>query len=235
MMLPVAILAGGLATRLRPVTETIPKALIPVAGQPFIARQLRYLRGQGIVRVVICTGHLGEQIEKYVGTGRAFDVEVAYSADGPTLLGTGGALRQAVPLLGDAFFVLYGDSYLPCRFDRVERAWHASGAPALMTVLRNAGRWDRSNVLFRDGLVVEYNKLAPRPEMDWIDYGLSVITPAALDEHPAPGAFDLGDVFHGLSLAGRLAGCEVTERFYEIGSPQGLQAAETYFSRREPA
>jgi N-acetyl-alpha-D-muramate 1-phosphate uridylyltransferase len=234
-MLPVAILAGGLATRLRPVTTTIPKALVPVVGEPFIGRQLRQLRSEGIARVVVCTGYLGEQIEEYVGTGRSFGVEVAYSPDGPAPLGTGGALRQALPLLGDAFFVLYGDSYLPCNFAAVERAWDASDAPALMTVLRNAGRWDRSNVLFRDGRVVEYNKSAPRPEMDHIDYGLSVLTFGAVRNHRAPGAFDLADLFHRLSTTGHLAAFEVTERFYEIGSPEGLRDAEAYFSGLESA
>jgi N-acetyl-alpha-D-muramate 1-phosphate uridylyltransferase len=234
-MLPIAILAGGLATRLRPVTTTIPKALVPVAGEPFIGRQLRQLRAEGVTRVVVCTGYLGDQIEEYVGTGRSFGVEVAYSPDGPALLGTGGALRQALPLLGDAFFVLYGDSYLPCDFAAVERAWDASGAAALMTVLRNTGRWDRSNVLFREGRVVEYNKSTPRPEMDHIDYGLSVLSSVAVRDHPALGAFDLADLFHRLSTTGRLGAFEVTERFYEIGSPEGLRDAEAYFSGLESA
>src|SRR5687768_15932185 len=152
-MLPVAILAGGLATRLRPITETIPKALVDVAGEPFLARQLRYLRAQGITKVVLCVSYRGEQIEAVIGDGRDFGLEVRYSFDGPTLLGTGGALNRALPLLGERFFILYGDSFLPVDFGAVAAAFSASGKPALMTVLRNANHWDLSNVRYEDGVV----------------------------------------------------------------------------------
>ena len=236
-MFPVAILAGGLATRLRPITETIPKALVEVAGKPFICRQLEYLRDQKVRKVVMCVGYLGEQIEAVVGNGGAFDLQVAYSHDGPALLGTGGALRQAGPLLGEVFFVLYGDSFLPCDFGAVQAAYVRAGMPALMTVLRNANRWDTSNVLYRDGRILEYNKRAPRPEMHHIDYGLGIVSRDILARHSDKGAqaFDLSDVYHELSLAGRLAGFEVNERerFYEIGSHQGLKETEQYFLTRD--
>lgn len=228
-MLPVAILAGGLATRLRPITETIPKALVEVAGEPFLARQLRYLRGQGIPRVVLCVSYRAEQIEAAVGDGREFGLEVHYSFDGPTLLGTGGALKRALPLLGDRFFVLWGDSFLPVEFRAVEETFKASGKPALMTVLRNANHWDRSNVRYEDGVVIEYNKRAPAPDMAYIDYGLSVLSASVLADYPGGEAFDLADVMHRLSLAGQLAGLEVFERFYEIGSHHGLAETEAYF------
>jgi len=231
-MLPVAILAGGLATRLQPVTQKIPKALIEVAGKPFIGRQLDYLSCLGITRVVACVGYLGEQIESAIGDGRAFGLAVEYSYDGPVLLGTGGALKRALPLLGERFFTLYGDSYLPCDFRAVQQAFLESGEPALMTVMHNEDQWDKSNVSFRDGRIVEYNKSAPGPEMTYIDYGLGILTAPALESYPKARAFDLSEVYHELSLAGRLAGFEVTERFYEIGSPQGLKEAETYFSAR---
>src|ERR1700712_1818752 len=168
MKLSVAILAGGLATRLRPITETIPKALVDVAGVPFVCRQLEYLREQGVKKVVLCTGYLGEMIEDVVGDGSAFGLEVAYSPDGPTLLGTGGAMKQALSLLGDSFFLLYGDSYLPIDFSKVEEAFIEGGKSGLMTVLDNGDRWDKSNVLFRDGRLVEYNKKSPRAEMRYI-------------------------------------------------------------------
>jgi NDP-sugar pyrophosphorylase family protein len=234
-MLPVAILAGGLATRLEPITRTIPKALIEVAGKPFIYRQLDYLFRQGVTRVVACVGHLGEQIESAVGDGRAFGLALQYSYDGPVLLGTGGALRRALPLLGERFFALYGDSYLPCDFRAVQQAFLKSGKPALMTVLHNEDQWDKSNVSLRDGRIVEYNKSAPRPEMTYIDYGLGILTAGALESYPKDRAFDLSDVYHELSLAGRLAGFEVTERFYEIGSSQGLKETEAYFSAKAGA
>ena len=231
-MFPVAILAGGLATRLGPITEKFPKALIEVSGKAFVCRQLEYIRCQGVTQVVMCTGYLGEQIEAVVKDGSAFNLRVQYSPDGPTLLGTGGALRQALPLLGEHFFVLYGDSYLPCDFRAVQNAFVQCGKPALMTVLRNEDRWDKSNVLFHDARILEYNKRARQPEMMYIDYGLGILSAAVLAYYPEREAFDLADVYHELSLANRLAGFEVSERFYEIGSLQGLKEAEAYFSKR---
>ena len=229
MKLPVAILAGGLATRLHPITETIPKALVEVAGKPFILRQLEYLRRQGVSRVVLCTGFLGEQIEAIVGDGSALELAVSYSQDWPNLMGTGGALKQALPLLDTQVLVLYGDSYLPIDFASVERVFLASGKPALMTVQRNADRWDKSNVLFRDGVIVEYNKQSPTPEMKHIDYGLGALSAPILADEKTRGPLDLADIYHRLSLSGQLAGYEVYERFYEIGSHKGLAEAADYF------
>jgi MurNAc alpha-1-phosphate uridylyltransferase len=228
-MLPVAILAGGLATRLRPITETIPKALVAVAGQPFIFWQLNYLHGQGVRRVVLCIGYLGEMIEAVVGNGARFGLEVTYVLDGPNLMGTGGALKNALPILGDDFFVLYGDSFLPVDFGAVERAFLASGMVALMTVLKNDDQWDKSNVLFSRGKLLHYNKRAPVQDMTYIDFGLGVVSAEVLDAYPDALPFDLGDVYHALSLQGRLAGFEVNQRFYEIGSHSGLKETEAFF------
>ena len=158
-MLPVAILAGGLATRLRPITETIPKALVEVAGEPFIARQLNYLSEQGVSKVVLCVGYLGDMIRDVVGSGERFGLKVSYSEDGPTLLGTGGALKAALPLLGRHFFVLYGDSYLPVNFSAVQTAYEQNKRQSLMTVLKNQDRWDKSNVLFVLNLVVFFSSI----------------------------------------------------------------------------
>ena len=234
-MLPVAILVGGLATRLRPITETIPKALVEVAGEPFICRQLDYLHEQGIRRVVLCMGYLGEMIQAVVGNGSKFGVNVAYVSDGSVLLGTGGALKQALPLLGKQFFVLYGDSFLPIDFSAVEQAFLGSNKDALMTVLKNDDRWDKSNVLFRAGELIEYNKHVPRPEMAFIDYGLGVLTSRVLENYSTGQGFDLAEVYHVLSLHGQLAGYEVRERFYEIGSHHGLKETITYFSKKGEA
>ena len=228
-----AILAGGLATRLHPITETIPKALVDVAGTPFIVRQLDYLRRQGTSRVVLCVGFLGDQIEAVVGDGSAMGLAVCYSQDWPKLKGTGGALKQALPLLDSRFLVLYGDSYLPIDFAAVERQFLASGKPALMTVQRNADRWDKSNVLFEHNVIVEYNKRAPTPDMRHIDYGLGAMSAQVLADEGTTGPFDLADVYQRLSQSGLLAGYEVHERFYEIGSHQGLAEAADYFKGRE--
>lgn len=232
-MFPVMILAGGLATRLRPITEKIPKALLQVAGKPFVFHQLHYLRRQGIRRVILCTGYLGDQIEEVVGNGTAFDLEVDYSPDGPMLLGTGGAIRKALSLVQSPFFVLYGDSFLPIRYKDVEDYFIKSGKPALMTVFRNANRWDKSNVLFREGRLIEYNKLAPRTEMAHIDYGLGILSPKVFEGSPKERSFDLAEVYHGLSIKDSLSGFEVTERFYEVGSLEGIRETENYFLSQE--
>ena len=232
-MLTVAILAGGLATRLRPITETIPKALVEVAGKPFIVHQLGYLREQGISQVVLCVGYLGDMIRDVVGNGASLGLKVSYSEDGPNLLGTGGALAKAIDLLGDHFFVLYGDSFLPLNFSVVQSAYEKSKLPALMTVLKNQNQWDKSNVLFVDGQLLEYNKRAPRPEMTYIDYGLGVLSASVLEQYSAGQVFDLADIYQDLSLKGRLDGLEVLERFYEIGSHVGLKETEEYLLNKE--
>lgn len=235
-MLPVAILAGGLATRLRPLTETIPKALIEIAGKPFIDHQLAYLRRQQITRVVLCVGFLGEMIEEHVQNGSAFGLQVTYSYDGPQLLGTGGSLKQALPLLGNAFFVLYGDSYLPCDFQAVQRAFELAHKPALMTVFKNNGQWDTSNVaLSTDGLSIYYNKFSIRPDMHHIDYGLSILTPAPLLQRYNENIFDFAAILHELSTCSELAPHEVFGRFYEIGSLNGINELETLFKKSSGA
>jgi NDP-sugar pyrophosphorylase family protein len=210
----------------------VPKALLPFAGRPFIHWQLELLARRGIAQVVLCVGFLGELIRNAVGDGADFGLEVRYSFDGERLLGTGGALKRALPLLGEHFFVLYGDSYLNCSFAAAQEAYEASRSPGLMTVFRNEDRWDRSNVLWRDGKIVEYNKRAPRADMVHVDYGLAVLNAQALRKRPDEAAFDLADVYHELSLQGALAGLEVGERFYEIGSTRGIEETERYLSAR---
>jgi NDP-sugar pyrophosphorylase family protein len=224
--LPVAILAGGLATRLRPLTEKLPKVLLPVAGRPFLAHQLRLLRDQGIRRAVLCLGHLGEMVVKEFGNGSAHGVKLAYSFDGPVLLGTGGAIKRALPLLGERFFVLYGDSYLPIEWRAVAECFSRSGKLGLMTVYENRGQYDTSNVVFRDGEIAVYDKKVRLPEMHHIDYGLSLFRAAAFDSWPADKPFDLADVMQRLVAQKQLAGFEIRERFYEIGSRAGLMELE---------
>jgi D-sedoheptulose 7-phosphate isomerase len=227
-MLPLALLAGGLATRLKAIAEGKPKSLVPVKGEPFIAHQLRLLRREGITRVVLCLGHLGTTIEAFVGDGSRFGLNVVCQFDGDRLLGTGGALRQALPLLGERFMVLYGDSYLDIPFAPVQLAFERSGAPALMTVLRNEGRWDKSNVVFDGVRVVRHDKHAWDPRMQYIDYGLSLVSAPVLATKPAGEPFDLADFYGSLAAEGRLAGYEVSRRFYEIGTPEGLADTEAF-------
>jgi NDP-sugar pyrophosphorylase family protein len=227
-MLPVAILAGGLAMRLRPVTEKIPKALIEINGEPFLAHQLRLLAASGIRRVTLLVGYLGEMLEAFAGDGSRFGLEVTYSPDGPELRGTAGAVAKARPLLGESFFVLYGDSYLPCDYAAVERAFAESGKPALMTVYHNRNQWDASNVRFEAGRILAYDKKLRTPEMRHIDYGLGVFHGLAFDGIPDHGAHDLADLYRGLAERGDLAGFEVEQRFYETGSFAGIQELSEY-------
>jgi NDP-sugar pyrophosphorylase family protein len=223
---PLALLAGGLATRMRPLTEYVPKSLLRIDGEPFLAHQLRLLVEQGISDIVICCGHLGEQIETFVGDGSRFGCRIQYSYDGDALLGTGGALRQALPLLGQSFFVMYGDSYLLADPWRTWRVFQGCGQPALMTVFRNDDRWGASNVEVRKGSIVSYDKLRRDPEMRYIDYGLSLIQANVLKELPDRKSFDLAEVMSRLAADRRLVAHEVHGRFYEIGSPEGFCETE---------
>jgi NDP-sugar pyrophosphorylase family protein len=226
-----AILAGGLATRLRPITERIPKALVDIEGEPFIAHQLRLLHSKGIRRVVLCLGYLGDMVRQFVGDGSAFGLGVEYSFDGPTLRGTAGAIHQALPLLGSVFFVLYGDSYLPCDYAAVEEAFRQSGKMGLMTVFRNEGQWDSSNVEFADGRILAYDKKNRTPRMRHIDYGLGAFDRRTF-EALAPGSvYDLATMYQDLLAADELAACEVKERFYEIGSPAGIEELSQLLKR----
>jgi NDP-sugar pyrophosphorylase family protein len=230
--IPVALLAGGLATRLRPLTATVPKVMVEVAGRPFIDHQLALLRAHGIRRVVLCLGHLGEMAEDYLGDGSACGMDLRYSYDGDRLLGTGGALRQAAPLLDEVFWVLYGDSYLEIDYRAVLADFLRQDALGLMTVMHNGDQWDRSNVVFRDGRVVTYSKRQRTAEMQHIDYGLSLLRREALAHLSAEGPCDLADLYGELIARGRMAGHEVTRRFYEIGSPAGLAETRAYLQGR---
>jgi NDP-sugar pyrophosphorylase family protein len=203
-----------------------PKPLLAVANRPFLHHQLELLKSHGAHRVVICVGYLGERIEASIGRGDGFGLDIRYAHDGPALAGTAGAVRNALPLLGERFLVLYGDTYLRIDYREVAAELHRRGLPAIMTVLRNEGRWDTSNAEVDGGMVRHYDKRAPTPAMGWIDYGLAALTPAAFDA--APGASDLADVYAALALAGRLGAFEARERFYEIGTPEALRETEAF-------
>jgi prepilin-type processing-associated H-X9-DG protein len=233
MTLPVAILAGGLATRLRPATDRIPKSLIDVGGRPFAVHQLELLRRQGYTDIVFLVGHLGTMIADVLGDGSRWGARVRYVHDGPRALGTGGALRRALPELGEAFFVLYGDSYLECDFAAIEREFRQGGKRGLMTVCRNDDRWDRSNVLFADGRIVSYDKQRPSEDMRHIDYGLGAFLRAAFAGRPADEALDLATVYQDLLADGDLAGVEVPGRFFEIGSPAGLEETRAHLAGKD--
>ena len=229
---PVALLAGGLATRLRPITQTIPKALVDLAGKAFIDHQLALLRRNGIRNVVMCLGYLGEQVEQHLGDGSRQGMALRYSYDGEKLMGTGGALRRAAHLLGDVFWVMYGDSYMDIDYPAVLADFDSKpDALGLMTVFRNDNRWDRSNVVFRGGQLIRYDKRSQTPDMNYVDYGVQLLRRTALQRIPADRPYDLADLYAELSNEGRLAGHEVFNRFYEIGTPASLEEARKYLEQ----
>lgn len=232
MSLPVAILAGGLATRLRPLTEKIPKILVEIHGEPFLSHQLRLLRTGGIRKVILCAWYRGELIREFAGDGKKFGLEISYSFDGEHPLGTGGAIRKALPLLGDVFFVLYGDSYLSCDYSAIEAAFLTSQKDALMTVYHNRDHGDQSNVQYSEGRILAYNKQPRTPLMEHIDYGLGVFRAGAFKNYAADTAFDLVEVYQNLLAGGRLSGYEMRERFFEIGSLSGIKELEDHLKKR---
>jgi len=229
-LLTVAILAGGLATRLRPMTETVPKSLLEVNGEPFAMHQLRLLQANGIRRVVMCVGHLGALVQRAIGDGSALGLQVDYSFDGPALLGTAGAIKNALPKLGESFFVMYGDSYLPCDYTAIARNFGSAGVLGMMTVFRNEGKWDTSNLEFEAGKILAYSKTNRNPRMRYIDYGLGVFRAEAFYNLPVGQASDLTELYVDLLQRKQLAAYEVTERFYEIGSPEGLRETTDFLA-----
>lgn len=228
---PICILAGGLGTRLGAQVRDTPKPLLPVAGAPFILHQLRLLARYGARHAVICVGYLGERIVEQIGTHQ-FGITIHYSHDGERPLGTLGAIRRAAPLLGTRFLVLYGDTYLRIDYAAAADAWQESGLGAMMTVLRNNGRWDASNATFDGRLVIAYDKRSPAPEMDWIDYGLGGLDAATL-ALVSPDTSELSDLYHELARAGQLFGFEAHERFYEIGTPEALAETSAFLARAD--
>jgi NDP-sugar pyrophosphorylase family protein len=228
----VAILAGGLATRLHPITEKIPKLLVDVAGEPFFNHQLRLLRSAGLNHIVLCLGYLGEQVVDIYGNGANWDVEIDYSFDGPNLLGTGGALMKALPKLGENFYVLYGDSYLPINYMEIGKAFYQSGKKGLMTIYKNSGLYDVSNVWFENRDIRSYDKTRKNPLMQHIDYGLSAFQNQAFSGFSLESKFDLSDVQTALVKENQMVGIEIFERFYEVGSHAGLQELNALISTK---
>jgi NDP-sugar pyrophosphorylase family protein len=223
---PVCILAGGHGTRLGERVRDVPKPLLEVADEPFLMHQLRLLADHGVREALICVGYLGEMIEARIGQ-ECCGVRVAYSRDSPGLDGTLGAIRRALPLLPERFLVLYGDTYLRLDYRAAERAWRDSGLSALMAVLRNDGRWGTSNVHYREGRVLAYDKHSPSPGMSWIDYGLGGLTAGAL-ERVARSERDLAALYGTLAQRGELCGYAVSERFYEIGTPAAVEQTDAF-------
>jgi len=224
----VVIITGGIATRLRPMTVNVPKAMLPIAGKPFIAHQLDLFKKNGLQRVVICSGYLSKQIEDFVGDGSRFGLSVSFSVDGKKLLGTGGAVKKALPLLDDEFFVIYGDSYLNVNFKNVYDYFISQSGLGLMTVFKNLDAWDSSNIVFKDGHILDYDKAIKTKNMEYIDYGLGILNKTAFELMNKHEIFDLSELYKKIINMQKMIGYEVVNRFYEIGSPEGLAETEKY-------
>lgn len=228
---PVAILAGGLATRLYPITHTIPKSLVPVAGKPFIEHQLKLFKSYGAEKIVLCVGNMSKLIEEFVGDGRRFGLKVKYSYDGEKQLGTGGAIKKALPILGRVFLVTYGDSYLETPLIPIVEKFRKVKKSGLMVVYKNRGKYDTSNVVFSKDKILLYDKKQRTPDMHHIDYGIGVLTASAFSEFKNE-EFDLADLYTKLVEENDLAGFEVFQRFYEIGSHDGLKTTNLYLRKK---
>ncbi len=228
----VLILAGGRGTRLGVLSDTAPKAMMPVAGAPFIDHQLNLLAQNGVEHVVLCVSYLADQIRNHVGSGSKYSLKVDYAEDGEHPLGTGGAVINALKFVGGDFAVLYGDTYLDIDYRAAYKAFKGFACAGLMTVLANANQWERSNILFREGQVVRYDKTCPSDDMMHIDYGLSLFRLDAFDKYPPGMSFDLTKVFQDLIAEKQMAGYEVFQRFYEIGTPSALELTERFLSER---
>jgi NDP-sugar pyrophosphorylase family protein len=228
---PVCILAGGLGTRLGERVRDTPKPLLAVAGEPFLCHQLRLLAANRAEEVVLCVGYRGEQIKSLLGNER-FGIRIRYSFDGPHLDGTLGAVRRALPLLGERFLVLNGDTYLPIDYAAAVAAWRASGLPAMMSVLRNDGCWEPSNASYADGRVLAYEKGVAREDLRWIDCGLGGLLRTVVERSPCDGVTkedrDLASLMGELAREELLCGVETTIRYYEIGTPGALAQTDSF-------
>lgn len=223
----VIILAGGLATRLYPETLKIPKSLIKIYNDPFIKHQLLLLKSKGITNIILSLGNLGEKVEKYIQENNNFDLDIEYSFDGSKLLGTGGAIKNAFSKLSNPFGIIYGDSFLNIEYLDIINYFKQYSTLGLMTVLKNNNLWDKSNIVFRDGKILEYNK-DKTGDYQYIDYGFSILKKESFENFFAKDIFDLKEVFYELVRNNQLIGYEVFNRFYEIGSVSGIKETENY-------
>ncbi len=222
MDMQVAIIAGGLATRLGELTKSQPKSMIMIEGKPFLAYQLEYLKKAGVRNVILCTGHLGQQIEDYFGDGSKFGISIEYSREDRPL-GTAGALKRAESKLLDIFFTLYGDSYLFLDYKLALSHFKSKNKLGMMSVYKNRDLYDKSNTAVSDGMVKRYSKQEKTQDMVYIEYGANIFDKKVLEMIPQDKPYGLEDLFPRLIEKEQLAAYEVTERFYETGSKQGIQ------------
>lgn len=231
-MLPVVILSGGLGTRLGKLAEHLPKSLIEICGKPFIEWQLKLLVSHGVKRIIYCTGHMSDKIKERISQCNIYDLEIDFSEDGKSLLGTGGAIRNALEFLPEEFIVLYGDSYLEMDYKKFCADFNDPEISALMSVYKNSNKLDRSNILLKNGIIEKYQKFNSLPEMEYIDYGATIYRRSCFQEFSKGKPFDLADLIQKLVKSRQISGFEVEKRFYEVGSLRGIEDFVTYIEER---
>jgi MurNAc alpha-1-phosphate uridylyltransferase len=230
MTIPIAILAGGLATRLHPLSNNLAKSMVPICGKPFIDWQLKLLASSGIERVVLCLGHRANEIQDFVGNGHSYGLTVDYSIEDISL-GTAGALHKAKDYLGQCFGVLYGDTYLPIDYLQIISYFRSINSPALLTIYQNSNRYDQSNVNYVKGQIVTYSKKRRTRDMQFIDSGLSIFQSEVLSEIAPDSVIDLSDILETLVAKKQVVGYQIFERFFEVGSFQGIVDLSRHLER----
>jgi NDP-sugar pyrophosphorylase family protein len=228
MTIPVIVIAGGLGTRIATLARNRPKSLIEIRGKPFLEWQLEMLSKNGIKDVVLCLSYQSEQIIEYLTDQKNLEMNIQYSLDGEIQLGTGGAVKKALPLVSGPFFVLYGDSYLLTRFKKVQEFYFGQGRQALMTVIHRSKTYEKPNVELSQETILNYSKVSTRKEMDFIDYGLTILNEHCFEFFKSKNSFDLTEVFTNLLSRDELVGYEVQDGYFEVGSLHGYSAFEMY-------
>jgi NDP-sugar pyrophosphorylase family protein len=208
--------------------------MLPLHGRPFIDYKLDDLRAGGTDRVVLLTGHGGEPLEDHVGDGSRYGLAVEVVRDPPALLGTGGAIRHALPILGPAFLVTYGDTLLDVPLAGLAAELERADVLMAMSVLENNDRWETSNVDVHDGWVVAYDKPSSPGRHRYLDYGMLAMRAAAFDAVDVGPPFDLADVLRPLIRLGRVRALTVTRRFYDIGNESAIAVTEQFLAESGP-
>ena len=222
------IICGGLGTRLGHLTKYTPKSMIEIEGKPFLEYQIENLKKQSITDIVLCVGHLSKKIEEYFGNGQRFGVNLKYSFEKEKLLGQIGAVKNAEPLLEDSFFIMYGDSYLTLDLHKVYNFFMQHDKPALMVVYQNHDKYDKSNIIIQDNMVIGYGEKQKTRDMIYIDYGTSILRKKVLDYVPKGTSYSTEEFFTDLIKKQDLMAFESDKRFYHVGDPDSLEDFRNY-------
>ena len=229
-MFSILIICGGLGTRLYPITKNLPKSLIEINNRPFIYWQLKYIEQQGFKDIHLCLGNMGEMVEEAVKKFKLINLNITFSYDGDKLLGTGGAIVNALSNVTDDLFIQYGDSYLPVNYKKIQNSYLSNDKKILMSIIKNNNKWDKSNVIYKDSKLLEYNKKNYSDNMEYIDYGLSIVSKTIFESYNQKETIDLADIFQKASINSQIIGYEVSEKFYEIGSKEGIKDFKEYLN-----